>query len=136
MVKYELAKIKNRNILMRPKEPSRIPFPQQLDSMISKMKERIEREVHDTGYFRNFAEDIYLNKDFYGRAAALCVERDENLDGRALLLLSVLHPSLNTDASVMLMSGNRDAILRYMNDKNFKNEIVKTIQQLSESLKG
>ena len=61
---------------MRPKEPSRIPFPQQLDSMISKMKERIEREVHDTGYFRNFAEDIYLNKDFYGRAAALCVERD------------------------------------------------------------
>ncbi len=136
MVKYELAKIKDRNIFMRPKDPSGIPFSQKLDMMISKIKERVEREVPDRGYFRSFAEDVDLNHNYYGRAASICVERDENIEGNALLLVSVLHPHMNMDASVMLTSGNRDAILKYMNKKDFKNEVINTINDLSESLKG
>ncbi len=136
MVKYELAKIKNRNTFMRPKDPSDIPFSQKLDMMISKIKDRVEREVPDRGYFRNFAEDMALNHNYYGKAAAICIERDENVEGNALLLVSVLHPHVNADASVMLTSGNRDTILKYMNNKDFKNEVANTINELSESLKG
>ena len=137
MVKYELAKIKNRNIFMAPKEPGGLPLSSRVDKMISNVKSRIEREIPDKGFFRSFAEDIGLDKnDFYGRAASLCVERDENIEGNALLLLSVLHPHMNVDASVMLTSGNRDALLKYMNRKDFKNEVIDTIRGLSESLKG
>ncbi len=136
MLKYELAKIKDRNIFMRPKDPSGIPFSQKLDMMISKIKDRVEREVPDKGYFRSFAEDVELNHNYYGKAAAICIERDENIEGNALLLVSVLHPHINADASVMLTSGNRDAILKYMNNKDFKEEVVNTINELSESLKG
>ena len=137
MVKYELAKIKNRNILMVPKGLGDMSFNGRVDDIIAKMKERIEREVPDKGFFRNFAEDLSLDKsEFFGKAAPLCIERDENIDGNALLLLSVLHPSMNVHASVMLASGTRKTLLEYMNKKDFKNEVINTIHELSESLKG
>ena len=137
MVKYEIATIRNRHIYMNPKEPSGMPFPQRIDKVISRIRDRIEREVPDKGYFRNFAEDIGLyGNDFYGKAAAICVERDESIDGNALLLLSVLHPSMNMDASVMLTSGSRKDLLDYMNRNGFKQEVINTIHELGESLKN
>ena len=49
----------------------------------------------------------------------MSIEKDENIDGHALLLLSALHPSMNIDASSMLVCGKRDDILSFMNKENF-----------------
>ncbi len=134
MVKYDIIKINNKNVRMVPKGITNMKFSQELDKVVARMKARIEREVPDTGYFRNFAED-FVNPDekLCAKAVSLSVERDENIDGNALLLVSVLHPFMNIDASSMLISGKRDKILEYMNKDGFKDEVVRKIHELADS---
>ena len=134
MVKYDIIKINNKNVKMFPKGITNMKFSQELDKAVARIKERIEREVPDTGYFRNFAED-FANSDekLCAKAVSLSVERDENVDGNALLLVSVLHPFMNIDASLMLASGKRDKILEYMNKDGFKDEIIRKIHELADS---
>ena len=111
-------------------------FSEELNSVISKMKDRISREVPDRGYFRNFAEDFENNnKNIFARAISLSVEKDENIEGSALLLVSALHPSMNIDASSMLVCGKRDEILKFMNKDNFIGKVAEEIYKLSDSLK-
>ena len=134
MVKYDIIKINNKNVRMVPQGITNMKFSQELDKAVARIKERIEREVPDTGYFRNFAED-FANSDekLCAKAVSLSVERDENVDGNALLLVSVLHPFMNIDASLMLASGKRDKILEYMDKDGFKDEIIRKIHELADS---
>ena len=62
MVKYDIIKINNKNVRMVPQGITNMKFSQELDKAVARIKERIEREVPDTGYFRNFAED-FANSD-------------------------------------------------------------------------
>ena len=135
MIKYDIKKINNKHIRMMPKKMEK-KFSEELKAVISKMKDRISREIPDVGYFRNFALD-FENKDknIFARAISLGVERDENIEGNALLILSALHPSMNVDASSMLVCGSRDDILRFMNKDNFQQKVREEIYKLSESLK-
>ena len=66
---------------------------------------------------------------------SLNIEKDENVEGNALLLVSALHPSMNIDASSMLMCGSRDEILKFMNSENFSKKVLEEISKLSNSLK-
>ncbi len=134
MVKYDIIKINNKNVRMVPKGITNMKFSQELDKAVAKIKERVEREVPDTGYFRNFAEDFANTDDkLCAKAVSLSVERDENVDGNALLLVSVLHPFMNIDASSMLACGKRDKILEYMNKDGFKDEVMRKIRELADS---
>ena len=107
-----------------------------IENMITTMKARVEREIPDTGYFRNFAEN-FENKDnkIFGKYIALSIEKDEMIDGEALLKISVLHPNLPVDASSLLVAGNRKKILDYMNNDKFLDEVMNSILELSKSLK-
>ena len=124
MIKYDVKKINNKNVRMIPKKMEK-KFPEELNIVISKMKERISREIPDKGFFRNFAED-FENKDknIFARAVSLNIEKDENIEGNALLLVSALHPSMNIDASTMLFCGSRDEILKFMNGEKFSEKTV------------
>ncbi len=134
MIKYDIKKISSKNIRMIPRKMEN--FSEELNSVISKMKDRISREVPDRGYFRNFAEDFENNnKNIFARAISLSVEKDENIEGSALLLVSALHPSMNIDASSMLVCGKRDEILKFMNKDNFIGKVAEEIYKLSDSLK-
>ena len=135
MIKYDIKKINNKHIRMMPKKMEK-KFSEELNNVILKMKDRISREIPDKGYFRNFAED-FENKDknIFARAISLNIEKDENIEGGALLLVSALHPSMNVDASSMLVCGSRDDILRFMNKDNFQQKVREEIYKLSESLK-
>ena len=105
--------------------------------IISKVKDRVAKEVPDTGYFRNFAENFDKNykSEIYARNIALFVERDEQRDGRAFLGVSVLHPELSMSMSSYFMNGTREKILEYINDKSFAEKLEKAVLELSESLK-
>ena len=135
MIKYDIKKINNKHIRMMPKKMEK-KFSEELNNVILKMKDRISREIPDKGYFRNFAED-FENKDknIFARAISLNIEKDENIEGGALLLVSALHPSMNDDASSMLVCGRRDDILKFMNKDNFSQKVAEEINKLSESLK-
>lgn len=135
MIKYDIKKINNKNIRMVPKKMEK-KFSEELNTVISKMKERVSREIPDKGYFRNFAED-FENKDknIFARAVSLNIEKDENIEGNALLLVSALHPSMNVDASSMLFCGSRDEILKFMNGEKFSEKVMDEISKLSNSLK-
>lgn len=134
MIKYDIIRLDNKNIKFIPRGMTNMKFSQELDKVISKIKERIEKEIPDTGYFRNFAEDL-ANKDdnLFAKSVSLAVERDENIDGNALLLVSVLHPAINIDASSMLACGKRGQLLEYMNKEGFKDEVIKRIHELADS---
>ena len=135
MIKYDIKKINNKNIRMVPKKMEK-KFSEELNNVISKMKERVSREIPDEGFFRNFAEDFENNdKNIFARAVSLNIEKDENVEGNALLLVSALHPSMNIDASSMLVCGSRDEILKFMNSENFSKKVLEEISKLSNSLK-
>lgn len=135
MIKYDINKIRtNKNINFRPR--LKMDIVKNIENMISTMKARVEREIPDTGYFRNFAEN-FENKDnkIFGKYIALSIEKDEMIDGEALLKISVLHPNLPVDASSLLVAGNRKKILDYMNNDKFLDEVMNSILELSKSLK-
>ena len=135
MIKYDINKIRNsKNINFRPR--LKMDIMKNIENMITTMKARVEREIPDTGYFRNFAEN-FENKDskIFGKYIALSIEKDEMIDGEALLKISVLHPNLPVDASSLLVAGNRKKILDYMNNDKFLDEVKNSILELSKSLK-
>ena len=135
MIKYDINKIRNsKNINFRPR--LKMDIMKNIENMITTMKARVEREIPDRGYFRNFAEN-FENKDskIFGKYIALSVEKDEMIDGEALLKISVLHPNLPVDASSLLVAGSRKKILDYMNKDTFIDEVKTSILELSKSLR-
>ncbi|MBP3490833.1 hypothetical protein J6K35_03100 [bacterium] len=98
-----------------------------LDKIIETVKTRVEREIPDKGYFRNFAENF--------DNVALFIERDEEREGRAFLGISVLHPQIKVDATTYLMNGDRETILKYLKDPELNSKLQDKITKLSNSLK-
>lgn len=136
MIEYDIVNNKRIINLFRRKGVSKVNFEDNFAKISEKVKERILKEVPDTGYFRSFAEDFSVkNKNIFGRSVSICVERDETADGKALLLVSLLHPVLNKDASKMLACGDRETLLKYMSGENFSKEFENAVLELSESLK-
>ena len=70
MIKYDIKKISEKNIRMIPRKM--VEISEQINQITAKMKGRIEKEIPDTGYFRNFAEDFEnKNKNIYARAISM-----------------------------------------------------------------
>ena len=110
----------------------------ELIKIINRIKDRIEREIPDTGFFRNFAENFDKNyrPDLFCKNIALFVQRDEMRDGRAFLGVSVLHPTMNKQFSTYIMNGDINKILEYINNSKFNEEFKNTVLKLSEKLKN
>ena len=108
-----------------------------LEKIINKLKLRIEREIPDRGFFRNFAENLEEKEKttFWGKDIALFVERDAKHDGHAYLGVSVLHPTMALESSTYFMNGDRKKILEYISQDKFKKELSDTIMALVENLK-
>lgn len=138
MVQYDINQLHKVSLKNVKQGKTKMDLSKELDKVIEKMKARIEREIPDTGYFRNFAENFEKGSkpDFFGKDISLFVERDEARDGRAYLGISVLHPELCLDSATYLMNGDRNKILEYMNSKDFKEELKNDILELAESLKN
>lgn len=99
---------------------------------------RVEKEIPDTGYFRSFAENFDKNykPDIFAKNIALFAQRDEQNDGKAFLGVDVLHPTMNKHMSTYIMSGDRNAILNYINNNGFIKEFESNVIELSEALKN
>jgi hypothetical protein len=108
----------------------------ELEKIVNRIKDRVSREVPDTGFFRNFAENFDKNykPDLFCKNIALFVQRDEMRDGRAFLGVSALHPTMNKHVSTYIMNGNRDKILEYITNSNFNKEFKDTVLELSKAL--
>lgn len=135
MVKYEsnINRIKHTNIQMTQMNTD---LNKELEKISAKIKDRVCKEVPDTGYFRNFAENFEkgYKPDLFCKNVALFVQRDEERDGRAFLGVSVLHPTMNKQISTYIVNGDRNRLLEYMNDDKFNNEFKETVLKLSKSL--
>ena len=134
MIKYDIVKLDSKNIRMTPKNGVIQDTKKELDNIIEETKAYITNYVRPKEFFRNNAEN-FENKDknINARSIALCVERDETIDGNALLLLSLLHPQLDIDASVMLTCGKKEQLLEYLNKPDFKEKLQTAIEKLSKS---
>ena len=135
MVKYE----SNINRITHPyirTSKMNADLNKELEKITSKIKERVSKEIPDTGYFRSFAENFEkgYKPDLFCKNIALFVQRDEQRDGRAFLGISVLHPTMNKQISTYIVNGDRNSILKYINDENFNKEFETTVLKLSKSL--
>lgn len=119
----------NKNIKVKPwtKGGNKMDLSKELGKMVETIKTRVEREIPDKGYFRNFAEN-YEN-------IALFIERDEEREGRAFLGISVLHSQIRVDATSYLINGDRESILKYLQNPELNLKLEEKIQKLSKSLK-
>ena len=137
MVKFDISNVNSDGMKNIKQGLNKLDLLQELEKIINKLKSRIEKEIPDTGYFRNFAENFEkgIKPDIYARDISLFIERDETRDGRAYLGVSALHPEMCLDASTYIMNGDRDKILEYISSKDFKEELKTVVLELSESLK-
>ena len=138
MVKYRLNTekiLQTKNNMTQKMNPN---LDAELEKIINKVKDRVSREIPDTGYFRNFAENFEkgYNSGLFCKNIALFVQRDEMRDGRAFLGVSALHPTLNKQFSTYIMNGDRNRILEYMNSSNFNAEFKETVLELSNALQN
>ncbi len=137
MIKYKLntEKVINSKNNVVSKMSSNLDI--QLEKIVNKIKERVSREIPDVGYFRNFAENFEkgYKSELFCKNIALFVQRDEQRQGRAFLGVSVLHPTMNKQISSYVMNGDRNKILEYLSDSNFKTEFKETVLELAEALK-
>ena len=141
MIKYDVIKINNKNIQMIPKG-CKMNVPKELDNVslsknIEKVIEKIKpliSGIPSKGYFNSFAENfVNSNPALRTRSISLCIERDESVEGNALLLLSLLHPNKPSEASVMLTCGKPEVILEYLNKPESKEEILKNIKEIDKT---
>lgn len=68
--------------------------------------------------------------------SSIIIERDRDNEGKARLIIALLHPKMNVDASAMLIHSDKKSILNYMNQPDFKQEVQRVIKDLSDSLKS
>ena len=106
--------------------------------IITRISGRVEKEIPDTGFFRDFSENIgnLSLKDFFGKDIALFIQRDAKRDGYAYFGVAVQHPTMGIDAYSYLMSGKRKEILDFIAGEDGLNRIQSAAAQLSESLKN
>lgn len=110
----------------------------ELTKITNRLKVRVEKEIPDNGYFRNFAENFDKNykPEIFGKNVALFIQRDEQNEGKAFLGVDVLHPTMNKHISTYIMGGDRNEILKYINNNDFAKEFEETVLELSEALKN
>ena len=104
-----------------------------LKKTIAVIKDRISKEIPDTGYFRSFAEDFHnTDENIYARAISIAVERDTNSDGRAFLSVNLLHPTMFLNTSSELAYGDRKKLLEAIDNPDFIQKLKDKIAFLSE----
>lgn len=114
-----------------------VEFEENLKKSVEKLKDRVMREIPDTGYFRGFAEDFKnTNENVYAKAISLAIQRDPVADGRAHLSVNLLHPTMFLNASSELAYGTREKILEVMNSPDFMKRITEKINKLSVKLQN
>ena len=135
MVLYNMYGINNSNNISKIAKKTNI-MSNELEKIIEEVKNRVEREVPDTGYFRKISESYKNNdKDINAKAIALSVGHDPSVDGYGRLVLAILHPTQPSDLSVTLMRGNRQEILDYIKKEDFMTEVKNELASLSDSMK-
>ena len=103
-----------------------------LEPMIAEARRGIA-EMPQSGYFRNcsLCNATMENLFFEPFGFALCLERDLNVDGSALLLLSVAEYGAEPcDYSVMLAYGKRDSLLEAVGQLSFQAGLLRQMKRL------
>jgi len=134
MIKFDIVKIDKKTVSMLPEGVKMQNMSKELDDVIKNVSDDIKNYVCGQEFFRNFAHN-FENKDkrINARSVAICVERDETVKGNVLMLVSLLHPQLDVDASAMIASGSGEQLLEIMNKPNFKENVQELIKKLSNS---
>ena len=137
MVQCKTIKHDFRANLLKKGEKNKMGLKEELEGMINTLKDRIEKEIPDKGYFRNFAVNLPKdsNANIYAKDVSLYIQKDLDREGEAFFMLSALHPKMDICRSSYIMHGTRNDLLEKLNDKEFQNKIYNMLNELSESLK-
>jgi len=137
MVKCNNISASNLNYQKKFGEKMNSDLNTQLQGIIDRIKSRVEKEIPDKGYFRNFAENFEkgYKPQLFCKNVALFIERDEEEEGKAYLGIGVLHPTMDTHSYTYIMRGGSKDIINYISDENFIKEFEDIITDYSESFK-
>ena len=123
--------------IMTASEYQTVPLRPELKKIVDRLMPRVELEIHDIGYFRDFAENFVPNRkpNIYVKNIAVFIQKDTEREGRAYLGVAALHPTKPLVLNTYLMNGYRDKILEYMRNPNFVPELEKTVLEMAKCLK-
>ena len=115
---------------VQPKET----YTQKLEQMIKVFKSRVEAEARDYySYYKDINVPIQnIEQETSAKAGALTLKFQEQ--GKHLLEISVLHPSMEKEVKRPLKYGNQQEILDFLNNREFLPNIKTAIKEMSEKL--
>lgn len=111
---------------------------QGVETMIEETRAKIEErvpvlEAQKYWWFKNFSACNIDTSEAFEETLdiALCVERDENMDGHLLLIVSVVSKEQPThDISRGLYFGSRELVLEYLSTPEAQSELLNVMKEL------
>ena len=110
------------------------------EPMIEETRKKIEErvpvlEAQKYWWFKNFSACNIDTSEAFEETLdiALCVERDENMDGHLLLIVSVVSKEQPThDISRGLYFGSRELVLEYLSTPEAQSELLNVMKELTK----
>ena len=109
-----------------------------VEPMIAETRNKIEERVPEMGWYMNFSACNIDTSEAFEEALdiALCVERDENIEGSLLLIVSVVSKDRPShDLSTLLMCGKRADAIDYLKSIEAQTDMIEVIKQLMNNVK-
>lgn len=103
------------------------------ETILAEARKRIEERVPNDGWYKNFSACNIDTSEAFKETLdiALCVERDENVDGSLLLIVSVVSKERPShDISRGLYFGSRELVLEYLGTPEAQIDLQKVINNL------
>ncbi len=128
MIKLNTTKI----IQLNPKQGTKMT-DNLLANMVKKITENASNLMSDTYYYRPINESfIHNNKDY--KAIALSISQDEDRFSGHMLEICVLDSKMK-EHKRPLIYGNKETLLKYLQDNNAVNNIKQDLDAILEEIK-
>lgn len=108
-----------------------------LKNLISKITAQAENYIKKDEFYSQINVGVE-NKDpkYFAKGIAFSIQKDVSEKDRHMLRVSMLHPSMQIENSKPLAYGDKEAIVKFLEDENSLKQIEEKLKILSDELKN
>jgi hypothetical protein len=135
-----MIKLDRKDVFMSVTKNKGIPkmnFDDNLKAAIKSLKTNAKNYMSDTQFYREIIEDFRNdNNKIFAKAISLGIEQHPEEYNKHILKITILHPSMQIQSTRAIAAGNKDDILKALNNDNLEKTLKETIESISQNLEN